>query len=111
MTASISTLWKTTFFSKKCLKIANKFQQIFSSAGYHPHEAKNTEKNYLKKLEDISTEKKVVAIGEMGLDYFYNHSKKDIQKKIFIEQLELAQSLNMPAIIHCRSNLREVYYF
>ena len=88
--------------SLKSLNIANKFQQIFSSVGYHPHESKDANKNYLEKIEHLSTNKKVVAIGEMGLDYYYNHSKKNIQKKIFKEQLELAKTLNMPAIIHCR---------
>ena len=57
---------------------------------------------YLMKLEKLFKSEKVIALGEIGLDYYYNHSDKKTQNKVFIEQLELAKSLDKPVVIHCR---------
>jgi len=88
--------------SKQSLDLANNYSSVFASCGIHPHESKDVKTNYLYKLEEITKSKKIVAIGETGLDYFYNHSDKETQKKTFIEQLELSKTLDYPAIIHCR---------
>ena len=77
---------------------------VYATAGYHPHESKETEINYLEQLKKILSHNKVVAVGEMGLDYFYKISDSKIQRKIFREQLELARELDMPAIIHNRDS-------
>ena len=90
--------------SKKSIKIAEKYDMVYATAGYHPHESKETEINYLEQLKKILSHNKVVAVGEMGLDYFYKISDSKIQRKIFREQLELARELNMPAIIHNRDS-------
>ena len=70
--------------SIKSIKIAEKYKNVYATVGYHPHEAKDTSKNYLYELEQLSQHEKVVAIGETGLDYHYNHSQKEIQKKFFL---------------------------
>ena len=88
--------------SKKSLNLANKYSSVYATCGFHPHESKDAKNNYLTQLEEFTKSKKIVAIGETGLDYFYNHSDKKTQKKIFIEQMELSKSLDYPLIIHCR---------
>lgn len=90
--------------SKKSIELAEKYDMIYATAGYHPHESKDTIPNYLNELESLLQHKKVVALGEIGLDFFYNHSDKKTQIKIFEEQLELAKSLNMPCVIHNRES-------
>ena len=94
--------------SEESLNLASRYTSIFATCGFHPHESKDAKKNYLRNLEDFTKFKKNVAIGETGLDYFYNHSEKKVQKKIFIEQLELSKSLNLPVIIHCRDAEKDI---
>ena len=95
--------------SIRSLEISNKYDNIYCSIGCHPHESSKTEKNYLNKLEEMSKEDKVVAIGETGLDYYYNYSDSKIQKTRFIEQIELANSLELPVIIHNRDSDDDLY--
>ena len=90
--------------SKKSIKIAEKYDMVYATAGYHPHESKETQINYLEQLKKILSHNKVIAVGEMGLDYCYKISDSKIQRKIFREQLELARELDMPAIIHNRES-------
>lgn len=82
---------------------------IYSTYGVHPHEAKDVSKNYLKNIEQFSKDKKCVAIGEIGLDYHYEFSDRATQKKVLIEQLELAQSLNLPVVLHDRESHSDMY--
>ena len=88
--------------SKESINLSEKYPQIFATAGFHPHESKDASLNYLMKLEKLFKSEKVIALGEIGLDYYYNHSDKKTQNKVFIEQLELAKSLDKPVVIHCR---------
>ena len=88
--------------SKQSINLSNKYSQIFATAGYHPHESKEAPLNYLDEIKKLFKSKKVVAVGEIGLDYYYNHSDKEIQNKVFIEQLLLAKNINKPVVIHCR---------
>jgi len=88
--------------SKESINLSEKYSQIFATAGYHPHESKDAPLNYLTELEKLFKSKKVIALGEIGLDYYYNHSDKNTQNKVFIEQLKLAKILNKPVVIHCR---------
>lgn len=80
---------------------------IYTVAGIHPHEAKTWNQDISLKLKDLAQQKKIIAIGEMGLDYFYLHSSKESQDKCFREQLRLAQELDLPAIIHIRDATQE----
>jgi len=90
--------------SEDCIKLAEKFPSVFATCGYHPHEAVKAPKRYLYELENMAAHPKVVAIGEMGLDYHYNFSDPKIQQKVYREQLELAVALQLPAVVHCRNS-------
>jgi len=85
--------------SKASIDLAEKYKQVFASVGYHPHDAKKFDKNVILQL---SEHRKVVAIGEIGLDFYRNLSPKDVQRKVFEEQIILANELNLPIIIHDR---------
>ena len=95
--------------SIKSLEISNKYENVYCAIGYHPHESSKAEEGYLDKIEEMSKEDKVVAIGETGLDYYYNYSDSNTQKKRFIEQIELAISLKLPVIIHNRDSDDDLY--
>ena len=95
--------------SDQSIEIAEKYNNIYASVGIHPHEAKDAPKQYLNKLKNKASHQKVVAIGEIGLDYHYNFSDSTIQKKIFSEQLKLANELNFPTIVHCRNSDDDLY--
>lgn len=75
---------------------------IWFSAGIHPHEAKGAPKDYIDHLLKFAKHPRCVAIGECGLDYYYERSPRDIQKRIFKEQLKLASKINKPLIVHVR---------
>ena len=94
--------------SEKSIKLAEKYDMIYATVGYHPHESKDTDTHYLIELEDLLSHEKVVALGEIGLDFFYKHSDKKTQIKVFEEQLELAKSINMPCVIHNRDSDQEL---
>ena len=88
--------------SKKCLELANAHEKIYATAGVHPHDAKDTPKDYLDQICDLLKFDKMIAAGEMGLDYYRNISEPEIQNRVFREQMELAQSLGKPVIFHNR---------
>lgn len=92
----------TVSSSQKSIEIAKNYEDIYAVIGIHPHDAKNAPENYLKELEKMAREEEVVALGEMGLDYFKDFSPRDVQMKVFKEQLSLAKDLNMPVVIHDR---------
>lgn len=94
--------------SKLALKIANKYDYIYTISGISPNdvpESLEEIKPLIKELEEIiknDTNKKIVAIGEIGLDYYWNKENKQIQKEMFIKQIELANKYNLPIVIHTR---------
>jgi len=90
--------------SEKCLKLAEKYGSVYASCGIHPHEADKAPKGYLYELEQFYEYPKVVAVGEIGLDYHYDFSDQKTQRKIYNEQLEMAKSLELPAVVHCRNS-------
>lgn len=83
------------------LNIVDQFDFAYGSIGIHPHWTLETPDDYLDRIRECVKHPKIVAIGEMGLDYFWNEPK-ELQKRIFKEQLSLAKELNMPVIIHDR---------
>ena len=92
--------------SKKAIELAKKYEYIYATCGISPNDIPQTESELWKMLEKIknlaSQNKKVVAIGEIGLDYYWNDDNKDLQKQAFIKQIELANELNLPIVIHTR---------
>lgn len=88
---------------KQSLRIIEEYPGfIFNAAGLHPHDASDWNDAYAQKLRALAREKKIIAIGEMGLDYHYKLSPLDKQKEVFRTSLRLAQELNLPAVIHSR---------
>lgn len=94
--------------SKESYNLALDYENIFSTAGVHPHDTEEVAGNYIDELYKLLKNKKVVAVGEIGLDYFKELSDISVQKKIFAEQLELAQKINKPIVFHNRDSDADV---
>lgn len=88
--------------SLKSLELADEYAYVYAACGVHPHEAESCKQGYISVLEKLCKEEKCVAVGEIGLDYHYDFSPRDIQQKVFEEQLSLAKELDLPVIIHDR---------
>ena len=89
--------------SKNSLELANKYDYIYAAVGVHPHETKDMTEDDIKTLGSyIETDKKTVAVGEIGLDYHYDNSARDVQQMWFKRQMELAKDTGMPVILHIR---------
>ncbi|MBM7855176.1 TatD DNase family protein [Desulfohalotomaculum tongense] len=88
--------------SRRSVQLAEKYRFIYAAVGVHPHDAKDVPGDYLEQLKEMSRQDKVLSIGEIGLDYYYDLSPREVQKKVFIEQLNLAKELNLPVVIHLR---------
>ena len=84
------------------IQLAEKYPFIYATMGIHPHEAKLAADADFRELEQLAKQPKVIAWGEIGLDYFYDHSPRDVQKQVFLTQMELAQAAKLPIVIHCR---------
>ena len=84
------------------LELADEFEFVYAACGVHPHEAEGCKDGYVSVLKKLCSEEKCVAVGEIGLDYHYDFSPREIQKKVFEEQLALAKELDLPVIIHDR---------
>ena len=84
------------------LPYADQYDWIYASVGIHPHEAKQVTPQHLEELTRLAKHPKVIAWGEIGLDYFYDHSPRDIQHQVFRDQMALARDAKLPIIIHCR---------
>jgi TatD DNase family protein len=82
--------------------VAAQHDWIYSAAGVHPHEAKLATRAHYELIEHLSRKPRFLAWGEIGLDYHYDHSPREVQKRVFIEQLDLARAVRLPVIIHCR---------
>lgn len=88
--------------SRASLELAKKYEQVYASVGVHPHDADTFNDQTEVKLRQLASEKKVVAIGETGLDYYRNLSSELNQKQAFAKQIALAKDLDLPLVIHCR---------
>ncbi|NLY09522.1 MAG: TatD family hydrolase [Tissierellia bacterium] len=95
--------------SIKSVELANKYPHVYATVGIHPHEAKTMTPEALMTLRTLSENPKVVAIGEIGLDYYYDHSPRDIQEMAFRLQIKLAKDLKLPIVIHSRDATKATY--
>jgi len=91
----------------KAVELTEKYENMYAAIGMHPHDAKDVTNDTLTELKELARNEKVVAIGETGLDYHYNHSLHEDQRRVFAEHLNIAAELNMPVIIHCRKAFEE----
>jgi TatD DNase family protein len=103
----IVTVGTTLDDCKKAIFLANKYESIYAAVGIHPHEVKNINNDTYDSLKELAAHDKVVAYGEIGLDFFRNLSPPDVQIKRFAEQLELAGEIGLPVVIHDREAHRE----
>lgn len=97
--------------SKRAVDIANRYDFIYATAGVSPNDIPQKEEELWKQLSDIKdlvkSNKKILAIGEIGLDYYWNTENKEIQKKAFIEQIKLANEMDLPIVIHTRDAIMD----
>ncbi|MFT4702981.1 MAG: TatD DNase family protein [Bradymonadia bacterium] len=94
----------TTELCRDALALAETHDDVFCTAGFHPHDARAVTPEALAELEELAKHPRVVAIGEMGLDYFYDHSPRDVQEQVFRAQIEIAKRLAKPIVIHNRAS-------
>lgn len=92
---------------EKALAVAHGHDNMYAALGYHPHYGENVTEADLVLLKKLCADDKVVALGETGLDFFYDHSPRGIQKEIFRKQLRIAEELNLPVVIHTRNAFDE----
>lgn len=85
------------------LEIAHRFEGIYAAIGIHPHIADRTEPGLLERIRELAADPAVVAIGETGLDYFYDNAPRDLQRRSFYQHLELAAEVGLPVVVHSRS--------
>jgi TatD DNase family protein len=95
--------------SRASLKLAKKSDDVFSTVGFHPHEASKLRDEDLKALAELAKDDKVVAVGEIGLDFYRNLSARKSQLEAFRKQLDLAVELRLPVVVHCRQAHEEVF--
>ena len=95
--------------SELALDIANKNESCFAAVGIHPSDAKKAQPGDLQKIKELAKSRKVIAIGEIGLDYYWDKDEqiKEQQKEYFKEQIKIANELNLPISIHCRDALED----
>lgn len=84
------------------IQLAEMYPFLYATIGIHPHEARLASDHAYAEMERLARHPKVIAWGEIGLDYFYDHSPRDTQKQVFSRQMELAAAAKLPIVIHCR---------
>jgi TatD DNase family protein len=84
------------------IRLAEQHDFMYATIGIHPHEAKLAADTDFEELEKLAGRPKVIAWGEIGLDYFYDHSPREVQQQVFIRQMEQAKATKLPIVIHCR---------
>jgi TatD DNase family protein len=92
---------------RRAIALAEKHPQVYACVGFHPHEAKKADDASLREIEELSKHPKVVAIGEIGLDFHYDFSPRDVQAGVFKAQIEIARHRNLPIVIHTRESNEE----
>jgi len=95
--------------SHTCVDLAEKYSYIYATVGVHPHYANTLDNAGLEALKTLASHEKVVAIGEIGLDFHYDYSPRDVQREWFSKQLELAKETSLPVVIHSRDAALETF--
>lgn len=95
--------------SIKSVSLSEDYENIYAAVGVHPHSAKEMDDSTIEVLKSLANREKVVAIGEIGLDFYYDNSPRNIQRQRFVEQLNLAKKVDLPVIIHSRDAAGETF--
>ena len=93
--------------SQASVDLANQHPEIYAAIGFHPHDARNYDDRMEQQLREMANNFKVVAIGEVGLDFYRDRSPRDVQRTVFVRQMHLARELGLPLIIHIRDAYEE----
>ena len=93
--------------AEKARDIAHEYGFVYFAAGVHPHEAAGAAETYLDDIRSLSRDPKCVAVGEIGLDYHYDFSPRDVQRRVYAQQLALSRELQLPVIIHEREAVQD----
>ena len=93
--------------SQASVDLADRYPQIYAAIGFHPHDAKSYDDQMEKQLRAMANNFKVVAIGEVGLDFYRDRSPRDVQREVFVRQMRLARELGLPLVIHIRDAYEE----
>ncbi len=88
--------------SEEAVGLANEYDIVYAAVGFHPSDCEKFEEGSLQRLEELTREKKVLAIGEIGLDYYWTKENAAQQRHVFLKQLELAADLKLPVVVHSR---------
>ena len=88
--------------SEQIVALTKEHAHVYGVVGIHPHDAKTWTDDCAQRIADWTKEERIVGVGEIGLDYYYDHSPRDVQKEVFVKQLLLARQLDMPAVFHVR---------
>lgn len=88
--------------SQQAVDLSKRFNQVYANVGIHPENVEEWSAETIKNLENLSKNSKIVAIGEIGLDYYWRQDTKEKQKQIFVDQINLANKLNLPIVVHSR---------
>ena len=88
--------------SRRSIELSEKYDLVYACVGFHPHDALKASEKSLEEIEKLSHHPKVVAVGEIGLDYHYNFSPPGIQREVFSKQIDIARRRNLPVVIHSR---------
>lgn len=94
---------------EQVMELINKYDNVYGMLGVHPSEVKDWNDSLTEKIKEYSKNKKIVAIGEIGLDYYWDKSFKDLQKEVFIKQIKLANELGLPVDIHDREAHKDTF--
>ena len=87
--------------------LADSFPSVYATVGMHPHDAKDVGAEELARLKELAVHPKVIAVGETGLDYYYNHSPHDVQSRVFTRFIEMARETDLPIVVHERDAARD----
>ncbi len=82
--------------------LAEQYPFMYATIGIHPHEAQLADANAYTRMEELAKRPKIIAWGEIGLDYYYDHSPREVQQRVFLDQMDLARAAKLPIVIHCR---------
>ena len=88
--------------SEQIVKMTQQYANVYGVVGIHPHDAKTWTDDCAQQIADWTKEERIVGVGEIGLDYYYDHSPRDVQQEVFVKQLLLARQLDLPAVFHVR---------
>jgi TatD DNase family protein len=91
----------------EAIALANLFASVYATVGMHPHDAKDVGEDELRALRELTAHPNVVAVGETGLDYYYDHSPRDVQRRVFSQFIRMARETDLPIVVHERDAAQE----